>query len=376
MVKRSLDRAEIVVDYDRSLRDARRPLGLPEGAVLLYPGPDARDLATLAPAERPNALVVIDGTWHQARTLYRELPALQALPKVSFDASRPSRYRIRKQPRMECVSTLEAVVRALELLEPGLEHLEGLLGSFEAMIDLQLATAARRQRAPRTQRKRRARKSGLPDWLRDEPERHVLVYGEAAFVGPEADRAKGRRLAAMDKTLIQWTALRPATGEVFSSLIRPPFPPLERRLCPTGLVNADLEAAGTLDGARSAWRAWLHEGDRLLCWNKSTLDVMDALETPRPAHFLKGVYKNFAHRRDPGAGLGGSIDAVVEREALRAEPVAVPGRAARRLAELAAITEFLVANADAPTTAPPPESARRIRDADSGANPAKRAACA
>jgi len=371
MVERCLDRARIFVDYDRTLRDGRRPLPLPEGAALLYPGPDARDLATLAPEERPSALVVIDGTWGQARTLYRELPALHSLPRVSFDAARPSRYRIRKQPRQECLSTLEAVVRALEFIEPETRDLAGLLGAFDAMIDGQLRTAEARPRAPRQARQRRPRASSLPAWLTGSGKDRVLVYGEAAFVGPEADRATGRALAALPKTLIQWTALRPASGETFSRLVRPPHLPLERRLCPTGLRNEDLLAGVSLDEAREAWRAWLRGDDRLLCWNKSTLDIMSALATPKPAHFLKGIYKSFAHRRDPNARLGGSIDAVVEREGLTPRAVAVAGRASRRLGELAAITHLLCESA---TTSP--RSDLHSHGADSAPNPGSIAASA
>ncbi len=376
MVQRCFDRAQVYVDYDGTLRDERRPLPLPEGAALLYPGPDARDLASLEPAERPTALVVIDGTWHQARGLYRDLPALQALPKVSFDATHPSRYRIRKQPRLECLSTVEAVVRALEVLEPQLSDLDRVLDAFAAMIDLQISTASTRPRAPRQARRRRPRKTGLPTWLSEDDGHNVLVYGEAAFVGPEAERASGRALAALPKTLIQWTALRPGTGECFSRLIRPPFLPLERRLCPTGLTTGDLEGGDTLGVARAAWRAWLGDDDRLLCWNKSTLDIMDALDTPRETHPLKGEYKNFAHRRDPGASLGGSIDAVVEREGLRVSPVAVPGRAARRLAELDAVSRLLIEG-----TVPGPDplgarNARHSRGGDSAASPASNVASA
>ncbi len=375
MVRRSLALASVEVDYDRSLRDGRRTLALPPGAALLYPGPDARDLATLSPEERPNALVVIDGTWNQARALYREFEPLHALPKVSFDATQPSRYRIRKQPRHECLSTLEAVVRALELLEPETRDLGRLLDTFDAMIDIQLATARSRPRVPRQARRKRPRGRGLPDWLCDERERHVLVYGEAAFVGPEADAATGRGLAALPKTLIQWTALRPATGETFSRVIRPPHLPLERRLCPTGLREADLEAGFELAETRDAWQAWLREDDRLLCWNKSTLDIMGALDTPRPAHFLKGVYKNFAQRRDPEAALGGSIDAVVEREGLVASPVDVAGRASRRLGELDSITRWLI-ESPWPETTRSRRSDHRSRDARSDANPASIAATA
>src|SRR5579859_5407292 len=64
--------------------------GLPlEGAALLFPGgADVREL----PA--PKTLIVVDGTWPQARSLVKKNPCLQALPRIGFRPRRPSQYRI------------------------------------------------------------------------------------------------------------------------------------------------------------------------------------------------------------------------------------------------------------------------------------------
>src|SRR3954449_12670499 len=61
----------------RALGDPARP------PVLLYPGPEARDILR-EPPPGPATLVVVDGTWSQAKTVVRDNPVLQALPRYAF----------------------------------------------------------------------------------------------------------------------------------------------------------------------------------------------------------------------------------------------------------------------------------------------------
>jgi hypothetical protein len=116
---------------------------LPARTALLYPGTAARDLELLPMAERPRHLVILDGTWLHAKQIYRTQRWLGDLPHVRLTPTEPSRYRIRAEPRADYVSTLEAVVHALRILEPNTRGLDGLLRSFSAMIDWQAAYTAR-----------------------------------------------------------------------------------------------------------------------------------------------------------------------------------------------------------------------------------------
>ena len=69
-------------------------------------------------AAAPLRLVVLDATWHKSLRMLLEHPALAALPRLSLDAPVPTRYRaIRAERRADQVSTLEATVQALALLE-------------------------------------------------------------------------------------------------------------------------------------------------------------------------------------------------------------------------------------------------------------------
>ncbi|HOX43857.1 MAG TPA: tRNA-uridine aminocarboxypropyltransferase [Myxococcota bacterium] len=134
LLRLGLARARVEIAFQESVP----PLALPAGAALLYPAPGARDLASLGPDERPAALVVLDGTWSQAKRMFRESPWLQALPRFLVTPRAPGRYRIRTEPSPRHVSTLEAVVLALLQLEPDTPGLLGLVTAFDQMIEAQV----------------------------------------------------------------------------------------------------------------------------------------------------------------------------------------------------------------------------------------------
>ncbi len=119
-------------------------------AVLLYPGPHARNLSRheLTAAELgPRRLTVflLDATWSCARKMLRLSPRLQQLPRIMFTPSAPSRYVIKQQPQPGCLSTLEAVHETLVALErSGLDRYERpdqLLGIFARMQEYQIRCA-------------------------------------------------------------------------------------------------------------------------------------------------------------------------------------------------------------------------------------------
>jgi len=107
--------------------------------VLLFPGEAAMALADTGSAKdpRPLLLVVPDATWRKARKLLYLNPALQALPRVTLSGGGVSRYRVRKAPAAEALSTIEAVVQALNELE-GEGQFDALLRPFEALIEGQI----------------------------------------------------------------------------------------------------------------------------------------------------------------------------------------------------------------------------------------------
>ncbi|MBC3501690.1 DTW domain-containing protein [Pseudomonas sp. SWRI59] len=107
-------------------------------AALLFPGDQAQVLTAYTEVDdQPLLLIVPDGTWRKARKLLYLNPMLAALPRVTLGAVAPSRYRLRKAPEAGALSTLEAVVEALNVLEQPVSF-DALLKPFDALIEGQI----------------------------------------------------------------------------------------------------------------------------------------------------------------------------------------------------------------------------------------------
>jgi DTW domain-containing protein YfiP len=104
---------------------------------LLYPDVPAAPAPPVpkAVAGAPVRLVVIDATWRKSLRMLLEHPALAALPRLSLDAPPPTRYRaIRAARRADQVSTLEATVQALAMLEGPSFDGAPLLDAFDCFV--------------------------------------------------------------------------------------------------------------------------------------------------------------------------------------------------------------------------------------------------
>lgn len=324
LVELSLERSRILVDHLGQLRRDASALGTLEGAALLYPHASARDVTTLPIGDRPSQLIVIDGTWHHAKTLYRDVAPLRSLPHLSLPEDLRSDFRLRRQPRRECLSTLEAVAYALDALEPETQALGPLLATFEAMQARQLALP---RCAGRKRRRRRDRASrALPRALVERFSTLVVVYAESA------PSEGGRRLLSL-------SAQRPATGESFFGLVQR-----------TGLSSAhlthlghrrdEIEAAADESRLRERWTNFLRPDDELASWNGATPRLLDGAGLPHCGGvLLKSAYHNLRRSR-------GSLEAI-----LAAEKLTTPAReghstrAKRRLERAVVLARFLHAHA-------------------------------
>ena len=144
----SLARCQVVVG-ERFAPEALQALLQRPGrdTRLLYPDVPAAPapLAKGATAGLPLRLVVLDATWRKSLRMLLEHPALGALPRMSLDAPAPTRYRaIRAARRADQVSTLEATVHALAMLEGPSFDAAPLLDAFGRFV----AGVAARQRPP------------------------------------------------------------------------------------------------------------------------------------------------------------------------------------------------------------------------------------
>lgn len=132
-----LSNAELIVG--EVFEDLPKLLNRPGYQVrLLFPAEDAQPLQVYAPNDQPMLLVVPDGTWRKARKMLHLNPLLAALPRVTLTEGGVSRYRLRKAPGPGALSTIEAIVQALETLEAPTTFAP-LLKPFEALIEGQIA---------------------------------------------------------------------------------------------------------------------------------------------------------------------------------------------------------------------------------------------
>lgn len=86
-------------------------------------------------------IVLLDGTWSQAKTLWWRNPWLLKLHRIVLDPPRPARLgRLRREPRREALSTIEAAALALRHLETSADAADAL----DAALSRMLETARRR----------------------------------------------------------------------------------------------------------------------------------------------------------------------------------------------------------------------------------------
>jgi DTW domain-containing protein YfiP len=125
--------------------------------VVLYPGDASANLSeqsaeerkNLCPAGRELLVFVIDGTWTSARKIVQRSRNLRELPRISFTPPQPSRFRLRRQPKEHCFSTVEAIHHAIELLgesrgfDTASRAHDVLLRVFDVMVEQQLELASR-----------------------------------------------------------------------------------------------------------------------------------------------------------------------------------------------------------------------------------------
>jgi DTW domain-containing protein YfiP len=130
-------------DFDSDPRVARYlndPDYLP---AVLFPGPralriDQVNRGAWIPRGKRLALFVIDATWRHASQMVRSSRVLSSLPQLSFEPSKTSEYRFRKQPEAYCLSTVEAVHTVIERLAPRDRAHDGMIDVFRGMVKFQV----------------------------------------------------------------------------------------------------------------------------------------------------------------------------------------------------------------------------------------------
>ncbi len=280
IVQKALRRCCLAADHNQRL--GRHDLPIQRNAGLLYPRANAPLLTELAAAERPGQLVIIDGTWHQAKTIVRDVPQLRDLPCYRLAPSAAGQYRIRREPDAQSLSTLEATVAALRALEPDTDGLDQLLRAFNTMVENQLVRAAGHA-AWRHKRTRQSRPRDLPHALLQNPDRLIVAYGEATPGRP------GQRVAT--PLPVNWVAQRLGTAERFSCCLRGKEQLPESALEHMRLSTADFEGAVSLDEFGEKWNRFLHRNDVLIVYHQRTGRLLRHIDTPQPRCLvLKSIF--------------------------------------------------------------------------------------
>ncbi|EDV93391.1 tRNA-uridine aminocarboxypropyltransferase 2 [Drosophila grimshawi] len=126
---------------NRHSADLQRVLDSPR-TLLLYPSKDSVPLEEIDRSAGPYTLVLIDGTWPQAKAIYASSPALHRLRQVKLIAVGISDYIIRTQPTEGCLSTLETAAQCLAVLESQPELRQLLVRPLHALCKYQLDNGA------------------------------------------------------------------------------------------------------------------------------------------------------------------------------------------------------------------------------------------
>ncbi|MCE9666251.1 DTW domain-containing protein [Myxococcus stipitatus] len=300
----------------------------PESVAVLFPGEDAISVDE-ARAKPPETLIVVDGTWPQAKKVVMRNPVLAGLPRIGFVPRRPSNYRIRAEPADHCVSTIEAVVEILGLLEGQPEKFDTMLRAFEYMVDTQLE----RQSTRTTPHRRRIHFGPWrpPLELRTLAERfpHLVVfYGEANAHPTGTD---------IPSELVHVVACRLATGERFEAVIAPEQPLAHSTPLHVELPEEVLRAGEPRVQAMARFEAFLRPDDELAVWTTFALDLL--WEGGVARRTARNVRLATARALE---GKAGGVEHAMELLSGPELPVWAPGRAGVRIRALESVVRVLV----------------------------------
>jgi len=309
----------------RALSDPTRP------AALLYPGEGAIDVVK-SPPSSPITLVVVDGTWWQTRKLVRANPVLRSLPRYAFTPAASSEYRIRREPREDYVSTIEALVYVLGALEGDVARFHALLQPFRAMIDAQIECAERLHGARiRHKKADKPRLPRIPAVLTERVDDLVCVVGEAnAWPYRVASRA------IYPDVLVHWAARRLSTGETFDFVAAPSTPLAPGTHIHTRLSRDELIRGGSLKELFDSWSAFLRPNDILCSWGRYATSLFASSGGPLPGERtdLRQVARGFTR------GKVGTLESFAASVGIGESPSAARGRAGARLGQIEDIARY------------------------------------
>lgn len=327
----SLTNVKLEIAWPGFARNATLEDNIPMPSGILYPSDEAVDLADCTPDQKPENLVVLDGTWNTARTIYRTYPSLRTLPHYKITPKAPSGYKIRNAPKAEHRSTIEAIWQALSILEPQNHETVHLVAAFHKMIENQIQFQKTNPGRPRRRAKLKSKRKPLPAGFTHDFKKLIIGYGEF-FRDPKTKKPL---------QIYYWAAHKPSSGETFAMGLRPSqdqqgYSPTNEEIEWTGL-NPDTVLQGCSQTEfRDAWRTFSGDDYILGTWNETTRKLFEEICPPMQTGLqLKSIYYNVrGNPRDP-------LSAITEIKNIEASLLKVLGRAQHRLSQGVAVSHWL-----------------------------------
>jgi DTW domain-containing protein YfiP len=129
------------VRWDRMHPPARLLQEIEAGGVaLIYPGAADENDGCLTDITH---VILIDGTWHEARKIYQRSPYLQRVRRICLKPTGTSRYTLRKNQKEACLCTAECVIEVLRSKgnTAAADHLEEQFLAFISQSGAKTASA-------------------------------------------------------------------------------------------------------------------------------------------------------------------------------------------------------------------------------------------
>lgn len=113
----SLNKCKTITAEDFTQNDELNELLSKEKCYLVFPTDSEQDLTNKTSSDKKKTFIFIDGTWKKAKKILYLNPKLSKLPTISIKPSTPSRYVLRKEPKENYLSTLEAICECVMKFE-------------------------------------------------------------------------------------------------------------------------------------------------------------------------------------------------------------------------------------------------------------------
>jgi len=151
LTRLSLKNSELFIGIDFSKHEDINKLIQNNNCFVLYPHKDSIKLNTQNIQQhnnKQNIIFIIDSSWACSKKILALSKNLNSLPKISFNHKNPSQFKIKTQPNIDSLSTIESTLCILELLNKhNMENitkvqLESFLSPFKKMVDYQINCAS------------------------------------------------------------------------------------------------------------------------------------------------------------------------------------------------------------------------------------------